>query len=143
MPDFLQAADLINDRLTALNPTGWPIAYENGNFDPVTEGQTGWLYIEIAELSRGLITIGDTGTRLERGYCEAHIWCYGPRGSGDEPRQKANMINDLFDNDPIPGIDITEREIGRGRVDGDSSVSPGRWYGVPVMISFNYDEEAQ
>lgn len=141
--NFLQACDAVIAYLEANNATGWPIAYENGDFDPAKSGLNGWLYVEIGELSRGLASIGDIGTRLERGYAELHVWCCAPRGSGDLPRQKAQDINDLFNGEPVPLINITEREIGRGRADGSSKVDQGRWWIVPVIIGFEYDRDGQ
>jgi hypothetical protein len=140
MTDFVEAADLVSDGLNTLQTTGLPIAWGDDDFDPALSGLNGWLYVEIQEVKNEQITIGDVGQRTFRSYAEMHVWCYVPRGSGvGICRDYAKQIRDLFSSDPITGVEITDRTIGKGAVDGYGHVAPGRWYGIPVIISFRCD----
>jgi hypothetical protein len=133
-----QAFLLMRDRLDS-NFTTIPITHGNDDFDPAANGQNGWVFTKIGLLAEGSVSIGAPGEVLHRDVGEFHVWVYVPRGAQVGTAESyAEQIRDLFKSDAIPGIVIRSRSIRDGMADGTVGAD-GRWWGIPIVIQFQYD----
>jgi|GEM_PF-5192193 len=141
MTNYVQAAAAIRSRLEA-NAAAFgnlPITFGNDEFDPETDGgEKGWVYCKIGVLNGKQVSLGQAGHRDFRDWAQAHIWIYVPSNSlVGAVEGYAMAVRDLYLPEAFAtqGFNITSATIGEGGPDGAS----GRWYGVPIIIAFNFD----
>lgn len=138
MSDFVAAAAALRTRLEEFDalPLYWP----NDDRTPTLENApNGFVYSEIRLLDERQMTLAPTGDRTHRDFGELAIYVYVPAGSlVGTAEAHAQTIRNLFKLDAIDGVYCTRRTIGAGQSTG-TPATPGRFWGVPVIVEFFTD----
>lgn len=144
MADFAGAKAAIRERLETAWASRTPLAWPNSAKPDPVDGQgrpIPWAYVEITGTDAGIHGVGEPGNHvvIDDGLITATV--FGPADEGDDVATSlAVEIGEIFRvkqfYDAEPGTCVrtwTPRMTG-----GDSGSDDGMWFGVSVIIPFQF-----
>lgn len=144
MADFAGAKAAIRERLETAWAGRTPLAWPNRPKPTFTDSQgkpVPWAYIEISGTDAGIHGVGEPGNHvvIDDGLITATV--FGPADEGDDvPTQLAGALGEIFrvkqffDAEPGTCVRTWTPKI----TDGAAADDKGMWFGVSVIIRFEF-----